>query len=91
MRSTSARRSSENSLDGRRRLAQHGLRVLPDLAARDHLAGPRTGLALDLLLAAPRAAVIVVVVVRIVIVRTVIVRMVVIVIVFGSGHRQASY
>ena len=39
---------------GSRRRAQDRLGVLPDLAARDHLAGTRTGLALDLLLAAPR-------------------------------------
>ena len=74
---------------GRRGRAQDRLGVLPDLAARDHLAGARTGLALDLLLAAPRA-VTVVVVVRM-IVRVVIVRVIVIVIVFGCGHRPASY
>ena len=60
-----------------RGLAQHGLGVLADLAARDHLARPRPRLALDLLLAAP-LAVVVLVVARVV------------VIVFGGRHRRQS-
>ena len=86
MRSTSARRSSENSVDLARRLAQDRLGVLPDLAARDHLAGTGALLALDLLLAAPRAVLVTVVVV---VVMLMLVR--VVVIVFCGGHLRAFY
>jgi hypothetical protein len=70
-----------------RRLAQHGLGVLPDLAARDQLARPGPGLALDLLLAPPFAVIVTVVMVM---VMRVVVRLV-LVIVFRGGHLRAFY
>ena len=70
-----------------RGLAQHRLGVLPDLAARDHLARPGAGLALELLLAAAPA---VGVIVRVVVIVVVLVRRVVVVLMLGGRHRSAS-